>query len=176
MFEPADFGGRTATSCTGAYSTDLDEDGDGYTNADEIDNGTDPCSAADEPHDWNRNFVSDRNDPNDDSDAVADVSDPFAIDAGNGLNTHIPISYSWKNGASVNPCAPTPYRSGCPGGLLGLGFTGLMTDGHTELRPPVRHEQHDRRWRGRRADRVEGPARRCNRARPTRSSTPSSSV
>ena len=71
VFEPADFGGRTATACTGAYSTTLDEDGDGYTNADEIDNGTDPCSAADAPHDWNRNFVSDRNDPNDDSDAVA---------------------------------------------------------------------------------------------------------
>jgi hypothetical protein len=131
VFEPADFGGRTATSCTGSYNANLDEDGDGYTNADEIDNGTDPCSAADEPHDWNRNFVSDRNDPNDDSDTVADVSDPFAIDASNGLNTHLPISYSWKNGASGNPCAPTPFRSGCPGGLLGLGFTGLMTDGHT---------------------------------------------
>jgi len=131
VFEPADFEGRTAISCSGTYSATLDEDGDGYTNADEIDNQTDPCSAADEPHDWNRNFVSDRNDPNDDSDTLADVSDPFAIDAGNGLNTHIPISYSWKNGATTNPCAPTPWRSGCPGGLLGLGFTGLMSDGRT---------------------------------------------
>ena len=42
VFEPTDFGGRTATSCTGAYSTDLDEDDDGYTNADEIDNGHRP--------------------------------------------------------------------------------------------------------------------------------------
>ncbi|MDQ1456843.1 MAG: hypothetical protein QOH28_2463, partial [Actinomycetota bacterium] len=35
------------------------------------------------------------------------------------------------NGATGNPCAPTPFVSGCPGGLLGLGFTGLMTDGRT---------------------------------------------
>ena len=131
VFEPADFGGRISLACTGAYSTALDEDGDGYTNADEIDNGTDPCSAADTPHDWNHNWVSDRNDPNDDSDAIADVSDPFAIDGSNGLNTYIPISYSWKSGATANPCAPTPVKSGCPGGLLGLGFTGLMTDGKT---------------------------------------------
>jgi hypothetical protein len=131
VFEPADFGGRTPPACSGADSATLDEDHDGYTNADEIDNGTDPCSAADEPHDWNHNFVSDRNDPNDDSDALPDVSDPFPIDASNGLSTAVPISYAWQNGAPVNPCAPTPTPSGCPGGLLGLGFTGLMSNGVT---------------------------------------------
>ena len=71
VFEPADFGGRVPPPCSGTYSTSLDEDHDGYSNADEIDNGTDPCSAADVPHDWNHNFVSDRNDPNDDSDGIA---------------------------------------------------------------------------------------------------------
>ena len=40
-------GNGTSGGCTGAYSQTLDEDGDGYTNADEIDNGTDPCSAGD---------------------------------------------------------------------------------------------------------------------------------
>jgi hypothetical protein len=132
VFEPADYGGRVPPPCSGAYSTTLDEDHDGYTNADEIDNGTDPCSAASLPHDWNRNFISDRNDPNDDSDGIADVADPFAIDANNGLTTNVPISYNWQNGAPSNPCAPTPFDSGCPGGLLGLGFTGLMTNGHTD--------------------------------------------
>ncbi|MDQ1433227.1 MAG: hypothetical protein QOF59_43, partial [Actinomycetota bacterium] len=131
VFEPADFGGRTPPPCSGAYSTSLDEDHDGYTNADEIDNGTDPCSAADVPHDWNQNFVSDRNDPNDDSDGTPDISDPFAIDASDGLATPVPISYAWQNGATSNPCAPTPVPSGCPGGLLGLGFTGLMSNGVT---------------------------------------------
>src|SRR5207245_6271871 len=91
----------------------------------------DRCASADRPHDGTRNFVSDRNDPNDDSDGFADTVDPFAIDASNGLTTNIPISYNWKNGATGNPCAPTPFPSGCPGGLLGLGFTGLMTDGRT---------------------------------------------
>lgn len=131
VFEPADFGGRTPPPCSGAYSTTLDEDHDGYTNADEIDNGTDPCSAADAPHDWNRNFISDRNDPDDDGDGLPDISDPFAIDPNNGLTTNVPTSYNWQNGATNNPCAPTPFPSGCPGGLLGLGFTGLMTNGQT---------------------------------------------
>jgi outer membrane protein assembly factor BamB len=131
VFEPNDYGGHPAPPCSGAYSTTLDEDHDGYTNADEIDNHTDPCSAADTPHDWNHNFVSDLNDPDDDSDGWPDTSDPFAIDARNGLTTPLPRAYSWKSG-DPNPCAPTPFPSGCPGGLLGLGFTGLMTNGHTD--------------------------------------------
>ena len=47
VFEPADFDGGGVPNCTGADDPLLDEDGDGYTNSDEIDNGTDPCSAAD---------------------------------------------------------------------------------------------------------------------------------
>ncbi len=130
VFEPNDFGGRVAPPCSGARSSTLDEDRDGFTNADELDNGTDPCSAADTPHDWNGNFVSDRNDPNDDSAGLPDTSDPFAIDANDGVTTPVPRVYSWKSG-STNPCAPTPIPSGCPGGLLQLGFTGVMTDGST---------------------------------------------
>jgi len=132
VFEPADFGGRVPPPCSGADSTTLDEDLDGYTNADEIDNNTDPCSAASVPHDWNRNFVSDGNDPDDDSDGIPDLSDPLAIDPNHGLTSSVPISYNWQNGALNSPCAPTPFPSGCPGGLLGLGFTGLMTNGHTD--------------------------------------------
>ena len=116
----------------GRTSTSLDEDGDHFTNADEIGNGTDPCSAADQPHDWNGNFVSDRNDPDDDSDGRPDTSDPFALDPADGTTTRVPIGYSWKNGTTGNPCAPTPSPSGCPGGLVGAGFTGLMTDGVTD--------------------------------------------
>ena len=78
----------------------LDEDHDGYTNADEIDNGTDPCSAADVPHDWNRNFVSDLNDPDDDSDGLPDTSDPFADRPGERPRPRRSRSrYSWENGA-----------------------------------------------------------------------------
>jgi len=46
VFEPADF-----VNCTGAHNYAIDEDGDHYSNGDEIDNGTDPCSAADVPPD-----------------------------------------------------------------------------------------------------------------------------
>jgi outer membrane protein assembly factor BamB len=129
VFEPADYGGAQVPPCQGTYSTTLDEDHDGYTNADEIDNGTDPCSAASKPHDWNQNGISDLHDPDDDSDGLADTVDPFAIDPNNGLTTDIPITYSYQDGLLNQPCAPTPFPSGCPGGLLGVGFTGLMTNG-----------------------------------------------
>jgi hypothetical protein len=114
VFEPSDF-----AHCTGADVSNLDEDGDGYKNADEIDNGTDPCSAADAPPDWDQDDVSNLNDPNDDNDAMSDTSDPFAIDATNGASTPVPLSYGWENSAPR------------PGGLLGLGFTGLMTNGQS---------------------------------------------
>jgi hypothetical protein len=120
VFEPNDYGGGPPPTCSGAYNRTIDEDHDGYTNADEIDNGTNPCSAADKPHDWDGDFISDRNDPDDDNDRMVDTSDPFAIDPANGLSTHVPVSYTWDNGA------------GNPGGLLDLGWTGLMTNGHSD--------------------------------------------
>ena len=131
VFEPNDFGGVVVPPCTGANSSTLDEDHDGYTNSDEIDNHTDPCSAADLPHDWDHDFVSDLHDTDDDNDGLPDTSDPFPLDAANGRSSTIPLGYSWLNGADNNPCAPTPVPTGCPGGLLGLGFTGVMTDGVT---------------------------------------------
>ncbi|MGZ4704177.1 MAG: outer membrane protein assembly factor BamB family protein, partial [Acidimicrobiales bacterium] len=132
VFEPNDFGGIVTPPCTGVNSTTLDEDHDGYTNNDEIDNHTDPCSAADLPHDWNHNNISDLHDPDDDSDGLPDTSDAFPIDPANGKSSAVPLGYSWLNGADSNPCAPTPAPSGCPGGLIGLGFTGVMTDGVTD--------------------------------------------
>ncbi len=121
VFEPNDYAGVVST-CTGANSTTLDEDGDGFTNADEIANGTDPCSAADKPHDWDGDHVSDLNDPDDDNDGIPDTSDPFAIDPANGMNTSLPLTYAFDNNTTN------------PGGLLDLGFTGLMTNGTTNYR------------------------------------------
>ncbi|MBL9164490.1 MAG: PQQ-dependent sugar dehydrogenase [Planctomycetaceae bacterium] len=94
-----------------------DIDGDGYSNADEIANGSDPNSPAAVPPDFDVDFVSNLNDPDDDNDALPDVSDRFAVDAVNGAATPIGTLYDWENeGASL-------------GGLLGMGFTGLMTNG-----------------------------------------------
>ena len=115
IFEPVDF-----SSCIGAYDVALDEDADGYSNADEIDNGTSPCSAADFPPDFDGDFLSDVNDPDDDNDGAPDVSDPFAIDPDNGATTQLPLVLSWDNDAPN------------PGGLLSLGWTGLMTNGSSD--------------------------------------------
>ena len=96
--------------CTAAYDSLIDEDSDGYSNADEIDNGTNPCSAGDLPPDWDGDFISKLNDPDDDNDGLPDTSDPFAIDPSNGAATFLPVDLSWNNDAPD------------PGGIEGLGW------------------------------------------------------
>ena len=114
VFEPAD-----SSSCTGVYDINLDEDNDGYSNADEIDNGTNPCSAGDKPTDNDGDNLSDLNDPDDDNDGILDVDDEFAIDAANGTTTSIPVL--------------RPFLNSDPGtDFFGLGLTGLMTNGTTD--------------------------------------------
>ncbi|MEZ6244145.1 MAG: malectin domain-containing carbohydrate-binding protein [Phycisphaerales bacterium] len=111
VFEPADSG-----SCTGANNPALDEDSDGYDNADEIASGSDPCSAGSVPPDNDGDMTGDLTDNDDDNDGIPDTTDAYAIDAANGMSTNMPIDYGWAVGE--------------PGfGLFGLGFTGLMTDG-----------------------------------------------
>ena len=116
VFEPDDFSGG-GPNCQGTYDPLLDEDGDQYSNSDEIDNGTDPCSAASQPPDWDQDFLSDLNDPDDDNDGLSDTADRLALDAANGATTSLPINLTWNNGE--------PPR----GGILNLGFTGLMHNG-----------------------------------------------
>lgn len=116
IFEPQDF-----ANCSGAYDPNLDEDNDGYTNADEIDNQTNPCSGASFPSDFDQSLingfkVSDLNDPDDDDDGLADSLDAFALDPANGSNLNLVFDY--------------PLLNGDPGfGLYGLGFTGFMSNG-----------------------------------------------
>jgi hypothetical protein len=117
VYEPA-----SLPTCTGANNASLDEDGDGYKNSDEIANGTNPCSGADMPPDWDKDFISDLNDPDDDNDGIPDTSDKFALDPQNGTTTSFPLLYGWEN--------DDPSR----GGLFGLGFTGLMTNGSSNYR------------------------------------------
>ena len=114
VFEP------DSVACTGAADPALDEDGDGFDNADEIDNGTNPCSSADVPPDADGDHTSDGNDADDDNDGLPDTSDPFAVDALNGRGSAVPSVLTWDNDAPP------------PGGLLGMGVTGLMTDGTSD--------------------------------------------
>lgn len=95
------------------YDALADNDGDGYTNQDELDNGTNICSQSSKPKDNDNDNISDLNDTDDDNDLILDVNDAFALDADNGTTTNLPIDY--------------PFWNNDPGtGLFGLGFTGLM--------------------------------------------------
>ncbi len=124
VLEPDDF-----INCTGIDSVALDDDNDGYSNADEIDAGSNPCSAASRPPDRDGDALSDVNDPDDDDDGVDDGSDPFPLDADNGLSTFLPLEYELLNGD--------------PGfGFFGLGFTGLMTDGQTDYSELIADEDN----------------------------------
>ena len=119
VFEPADYEGGVVGNCSGTDDDALDEDSDGYDNADEIASATDPCSAASLPPDHDGDFTSDLNDADDDNDGIVDSQDAFARDPANGLATLLPIDY--------------PLFNDTPGtGFFGLGFTGLMADGTTD--------------------------------------------
>src|SRR5690606_13982818 len=110
VFEPQDFG-----ECDPS-DPDGDEDGDHFTNGDELDNGTNPCSGGSVPGDGDGDFISDLNDPDDDNDGTLDVDDPFALDAANGTATPLPLFY--------------PLFASDPGtGLFQVVFTGLMIPG-----------------------------------------------
>lgn len=133
IFEPADYDGNDPGVCEGIDSETLDEDNDDYTNADEIDNGTNPCSGASQPDDFDQAYeagannseflVSDLNDDDDDNDGILDVDDPFNFDVNNGLsdgsngsiNSQLPMRLEFFNS--------TGYGYGT------IGFTGLMTNG-----------------------------------------------
>jgi large repetitive protein len=112
VFEPADYNGGSF-QCTGANNASIDEDNDGYDNADEIVSGTNPCSGGSIPPDFDNDYTSDRTDTDDDNDSLLDTADAFARDATNGANTNLPIRSELFNND--------------PGtGFFGVGFTGLM--------------------------------------------------
>ena len=116
ILEPGDYEGAPPPVCTGANDPNIDEDGDGFDNEDEILNGTNACSAADRPTDNDGDLTSDLVDPDDDNDNILDVLDPFQIDADNGTTTALPLDY--------------PLLNEDPGtGFFGVGFTGLMANG-----------------------------------------------
>jgi hypothetical protein len=91
-----------------------DSDGDGYTDADEQANGTDPCSAASKPPDFDQDLVSDLSDTDDDGDGVADVQDQLYFDAQNGAATSIPLAFNWDP------------ADGAYGKVANSGFTGVQ--------------------------------------------------
>ena len=121
VFEPRDYDGAVF-NCDASYSYSIDSDNDGYTDADEIDNGTDPCSGAERPEDLDKTeidgyLVSNLNDPDDDDDGLPDLVDSFQWDANNGKSANIPYNNDLFNALGY--------------GFGDIGFTGLMTNGNT---------------------------------------------
>lgn len=99
------------------FNPSADYDNDGFSNQDEIDNGTDYCSAASKPNDFDGDFISDLNDLDDDGDGIPDALDPFQL----GNPTNLPIDNELFSDKTD--------ELGRPFGYLGLGFTGLMNNG-----------------------------------------------
>ncbi len=118
VFEPTDYGNCPQPGDADYVGTD-DSDGDNYTNADEVANGTNHCSAGSSPRDNDLDYVSDLLDDDDDNDGIPDLVDAFALDPNDGLTTNLPINYSFFNND------PGTY-------FFGLGFSGLMVNGATD--------------------------------------------
>ena len=101
-----------------------DTDQDGYTNQDEVQNGTDHCNGGSQPNDFDKAaggvLVSDLNDNDDDNDGILDANDPFQL--GNPLD-------NGSDGFDLPVINELLSDNLVLGGYLGLGMTGLMNNG-----------------------------------------------
>jgi len=68
-------------------NTDTDDDGDGYTDVDEVTTGSNPLDVADVPADNDGDFISNTTDADDDNDGVIDTLDDFPFDANESVDT-----------------------------------------------------------------------------------------
>jgi hypothetical protein len=102
----------SAATCPSSFSTD--DDADGFTDADEAAHGTDPCSAASVPPDFDGDFIGDLTDSDLDGDTVANAEDQLNFDPNNGANTVLPLAFEWNPG------------DGPLGGVANTGFTGVQ--------------------------------------------------
>ena len=113
------------------YSAAGDNDADGYTNQDEIDNmNADQsvedviCNGGNQPNDFDKSaggtLVSDLADPDDDNDGIPDADDPFQLGdplrSGSDAFTLPVINDMFSDNLQLK-------------GYYGLGFTGLMNNG-----------------------------------------------
>ncbi len=112
VFEPLDYNGAPPVDCTATNTPDADEDYDGYHNAQELAAGSNPCDVASLPLDSDGDMLADAVDTDDDADGIADIMDPFRLDAANGRDTQLPVHLTFRRNE---------------GGFHGTGFTGVMT-------------------------------------------------
>ncbi|WP_375324239.1 PKD domain-containing protein [Flagellimonas sp. GZD32] len=123
VFEPQDFVNCIDPSDP-EFEPSADYDADGYSNQDELDNGTDPCNGGSQPNDFDKSagapLISDLNDLDDDNDGILDQDDPFQLgnpDVSGSDAFTLPVYNDLFND-----------QQGL-GGIFGLGMTGLMNNG-----------------------------------------------
>ena len=123
VLEPQDFGICLQPGEPG-YSSNADYDMDGYTNQDELDNGTNHCNGGSQPNDFDKSaggtLISDLNDPDDDNDGILDANDPFQLgdpDKGGSDAFALPVINELFSSNTLLK------------GYMGLGLTGLMNKG-----------------------------------------------
>jgi hypothetical protein len=129
IYEPNDYDGGTVCDPSDPSG---DADGDGYTNGDEQAVGTDPCSAASQPADWDDDGNPNQLDDDDDNDGLLDTEDPFAIDPDNGATTQVVVDCPADPEGAAETCLTFNSEQGFSDTLFGLGFTGLMTNGQDD--------------------------------------------
>ncbi|MFC5973466.1 malectin domain-containing carbohydrate-binding protein [Halomarina salina] len=130
IYEPNDYDGSGAVCDPSDPSGDAD--GDGFTNGDEQAVGTDPCSSASQPGDWDEDGNPNALDDDDDNDGQPDTSDPFALDPDNGATTQVVTDCPADPEDSAETCLTFSGESLDRTSLFGLGFTGLMTNGQDD--------------------------------------------
>ena len=123
IMEPQDFGTCLQPGDVG-YEPEADYDFDGYTNQDELENGTDYCNGGSQPGDFDKAagtpLTSDLNDLDDDADGIPDAEDPFQL--GDPLDQG---SDAFKMPVINELFSSNPELKG----YMGLGMTGLMNNG-----------------------------------------------
>ncbi|KQC31622.1 ring canal kelch-like protein [Flagellimonas eckloniae] len=130
IFEPQDFGPCILPGEAG-YSSTGDNDFDGYTNEDEIQNKDSDqldeeviCNGGNQPDDFDKaaggTLISDLNDTDDDNDGIDDANDPFQL--GDPLDSG---TDSFDLPVINELLSDNPELKG----YLGLGLTGLMNNG-----------------------------------------------
>ncbi|WP_338917723.1 malectin domain-containing carbohydrate-binding protein [Salinirubellus litoreus] len=130
IYEPNDYDGSTICDPSDPSG---DADGDGFTNGDEQAVGTDPCSAASQPGDWDGDNEPNALDDDDDNDGLLDTEDPFALDPDNGATTQVVTDCPMDPEDAAETCLTFNSNDGFDRtSLFGLGFTGVMTNGQDD--------------------------------------------
>jgi hypothetical protein len=129
IYEPNDYEGSAACDPSDPSG---DADGDGFTNGDEQQVGTDPCSAASQPADWDDDGNPNALDSDDDNDGIPDTEDAFALDPDNGATTQVVTDCPADPEDAAETCLTFNSAQEFQNTLFGLGFTGLMTNGQDD--------------------------------------------